>query len=316
MAGVVRWLRGLTSLPYFRWIVSTILIALLLTLLDVSLMLQAFALAQPNWLLAACGVAVLLTAYGAVKWWLLMPRSRIGVMEFVRVNFTSSFIGVFFPGIIGIEGAKIAGVSNSSKDLAASVASVLVDRLFGLLTLASVVAIGGIVATSTVPVVVQIGCALLLAVLLIGSALCMSFRFRRLLAKLTPAMVYSKIEKLFECVDLYRERKLLLFLSLCLSFVFQLIRVIMVFLVCKSLYIEVDFAYLLIVVPIALFVQMIPISVFGVGIRESAMISLLAAVDVSTEKAFALSVLVMAVQLFSVFIGGLWLAIGKGRSNA
>jgi len=229
----------------------------------------------------------------------------------VRVNFISNFVGMFIPGIVGIEAARIAGITRSSKDLAATVASVLVDRLFGLFSLGLVVAIGGVTAREIVPPLVTLGCATLLVAILAGTFLLMSHTFRRLLERLLPEKIFSQLNKLFECLDLYRNRKHLLAGSLLLSVTFQLLRVGMVVMLCKSLGIAVALTYLLIVVPVALFVHMLPISVFGIGVRESAMITLLAVAGVSTESAFALSILLMAVQIISVLPGGIWMAMGQ-----
>jgi len=294
-----------------RWIVSLSLLTLLLFITDISLLLENIALAKLHWLTAAVFFTLFLTAFGAVKWWFLMPRSRTGPMSFVRVNFISNFVGMFIPGIVGIEAARIAGITRSSKDLAATVASVLVDRLFGLFSLGLVVAIGGVTAREIVPPLVTLGCATLLVAILAGTFLLMSHTFRRLLERLLPEKIFSQLNKLFECLDLYRNRKHLLAGSLLLSVTFQLLRVGLVVMLCKSLGIAVALTYLLIVVPVALFVQMLPISVFGIGIRESAMITLLAVAGVSTESAFALSILLMAVQIISVLPGGIWMAMGQ-----
>ena len=240
-----------------------------------------------------------------------MPRSRQGPMTFIKVNFISNFLGMFVPGIVGIEAARIAGITRSSKDMAATVASVLVDRLFGLFSLGLVVSIGGLTAHEIVPTLVTVGCATLLIVILAGTFLLMNNSFRRLLKRTTPEKLYTQLNKLFECLDLYRNRKHLLAGSLLMSLTFQFLRVFLVVLLCNSLGINVEFTYLLIVVPVALFVQMLPISVFGIGIRESAIITLLAVAGVSTESAFALSILLMAVQIASVLPGGVWMAFGQ-----
>lgn len=84
----------------------------------------------------------------------------------------------------------------------------------------------------------------------------------------------------------------------------------MVFFLAKSLAVNVDFLYLLVVVPVALFVQMLPVSIYGIGVRESAMVALLAVVGVSTETAISLSILMLAIQIAGSFPGGILFALG------
>ncbi|MBX2878539.1 MAG: flippase-like domain-containing protein [Granulosicoccus sp.] len=289
---------------------SILLIALLLAISDISLILTAIKKASLGWLVLAYLFAMGLTAYGAIKWWVLMPRNRSHPLTFVRVNFVSNFVGIFFPGIVGIEAARIAGITRSSKDLPSAFASVLVDRLFGLMTLAMVVAIGGLTASFDLPNIVKITCLLAIAGMIALVFILMSQTTRSLISRVLPAKVDGALHKLYECLDIYRDQPVILGLSLLLSLVFQLLRVVMVYLLTKSLGIDVTFQYLLIVVPIAIFVQMIPISIYGVGIRESAMVTLLSVVGVSTESAIALSLLFLAIQIAGSLPGAILFALG------
>ena len=268
------------------------------------------ASAQWPWLFAGFMMAMVLTAYGGVKWWVLMPRNRAAPQVFVRVNFISNFVGIFFPGIVGIEAARIAGIAKSSRDLPAAFSSVLVDRVFGLMTLALTVVLGGLVATSVVPPSVTAVCAFALIALILGGVGLMSHRCRALLGGLLPQRVNQALARFYECMDLYRDRKGTLVLSLGLSMLFQMLRVVMVFFLAQSLGIGVGFTYLIVVVPVALFVQMLPVSIYGIGIRESAMVAMLAIAGVSTEAAISLSILMLAVQIAGSFPG--WGAVCYG----
>lgn len=308
--GVVSALKRVLYSRWTRWLVSFGLLSALLAISDLGLIGKTIAKAQWAWLLAGFLMAMLLTAYGGIKWWVLMPRSRAAPLVFVRVNFVSNFVGIFFPGIIGIEAARIAGITRSSRDFPAAFSSVIVDRIFGLMTLAITVVLGGLVATTVVPEAVTLVCTLALVALLGGIVLVMSQRCRSLLSKVLPWRVNSALSKFYECLDLYKERKGTLVLSLFLSLVFQGLRVVMVYCLARSLFIDVSFAYLIVVVPVALFVQMLPVSIYGIGIRESAMVAMLGVAGVSTESAISLSILMLAVQIGGSFPGGLLFAMG------
>ncbi len=304
-------IKSILTSTWLRWLVSLILFGVLLAITDVSLIGATIKAASLPWLLAGLLAAMSLTAYGAVKWWVLMPRSRAAIPVFIRVNFISNFVGIFVPGIVGIEAARIAGITRSSKDFPAALASVLVDRMFGLTTLAITVMLGGILATAVVPPFVTIACLVSLVLLLGGGFLMMSYRFRAWSGSILPAKIEAALGKLYECLDLYRSRKPTLALSLVLSLIFQMGRVVMTYLLAISLSIDVSFSYLIVVVPVALFVQMIPISVYGIGIRESAMVALLAVAGVSAEAAISLSILMLGVQIAGSLPGGVLFALGN-----
>lgn len=303
-------LKSILTSPWTGWCVSIVLFGILLAITDVALIVETIRKAQWPWLLAGLLAVLALTVFSALKWWLLMPRSRASPHVFVRVNFVSLFVGIFLPGIVGIEAARIAGITSSSKDFPAAFASVLVDRLFGLMTLAITVVTGGIMATTVVPVKITVACLICLALLLLGCGVLMSYRSRLLLQKVLPVRVNAALHRLFECLDLYRSRKQVLLLSLVLSMLFQMGRVVMVYFLALSLSMDVSFFYLIVVVPVALFVQMLPISVYGIGIRESAMVAMLALAGVAPETAISLSVLMLAVQIVGSFPGGILLAMG------
>ena len=306
--------RVLTS-TVTRWLVSLVLLGTLLAISDLELIGNTMARARWPWLTAGFFMAVMLTAYGGVKWLVLMPRNRAAPWVFVRVNFISNFVGIFFPGIVGIEAARIAGITRSSRDLPAALSSVLVDRMFGLISLALTVVFGGLVATTIVPAIVTMACMLALVVLLGAVVVVMSHNCRAVLGKVLPKRINIALVKFYECLDLYRERKLTLLLSLMLSLGFQMLRVVMVYFLAISLAINIGFAYLIVVVPVALFVQMLPVSIYGIGIRESAMVAMLALAGVSTESAISLSILMLAVQIAGSFPGGLLFGLGH-RLNA
>lgn len=303
-------LRSIATSPWTRWIVSIGLFGALLAITDLSLIASTISETRWPWLLAGLFAFVGLTVFGSLKWWVLMPRSRAKPSVFIRVGFVSMFVGIFFPGIVGIEAARIAGITRSSKDFPAAFASVLVDRLFGLITLAITVVTGGIVATTVVPANVTMVCVLSLVLLLLGCVVMMSHRCRAILAALLPDKVNSALHRLYECLDLYRSRKQTLLLSLVLSMLFQLGRVIMVYFLSLSLSLDITFSYLIVVVPVALFVQMLPVSVYGIGIRESAMVAMLAVAGVPAESAISLSILMLAVQVGGSFPGGILFALG------
>ena len=306
----IKQVKAILTSTWVRWLISLVLLGILLYISDLALIGRTVATAHVPWLLAGFFVAMILTAYGGVKWWVLMPRNRAAPWVFVRVNFISNFVGIFFPGIIGIEAARIAGITQSSQDLPAAVSSVLVDRLFGLMTLAMTVVLGGVVATTIAPPAVTVACLLALLSMLCGVFMIMSHRSRALLGRFLPRRINDALAKFYECLDLYRDRKSTLVLSLVLSLLFQMLRVVMVYCLARSLSLDIGFSYLIVVVPVALFVQMLPVSIYGIGVRESAMVAMLAIAGISTESAIALSILMLAIQIAGSFPGGVLFALG------
>jgi hypothetical protein len=70
-----------------------------------------------------------------------------------------------------------------------------------------------------------------------------------------------------------------------------------------------------VVVPLVSLLTMLPISVFGVGVREVSLVTLLAPLAVAPEAALALGVLWFALSVAASLIGGVvYLAVGDQES--
>jgi uncharacterized membrane protein YbhN (UPF0104 family) len=93
-----------------------------------------------------------------------------------------------------------------------------------------------------------------------------------------------------------------------LSASMHLLHILMYYLLARSLSIEIPFSYLCIVVPIVNVASSLPISVNGIGVRESLLVLLLsesAIVSISTETAFLTGVLFTLIVTIVSGIGGL-----------
>jgi uncharacterized membrane protein YbhN (UPF0104 family) len=121
-----------------------------------------------------------------------------------------------------------------------------------------------------------------------------------------------------------------------LSLLVQLANVLVVWLVAQGLGLGISFSYLAVVVPLGTLVTLLPLSLGGVGLREVAMVVLLAPLGVAEAQAVTVSVLSYAVQITVSLLGlGVYLfgryprfalptakgqgegdASGEGRSDA
>jgi len=93
-----------------------------------------------------------------------------------------------------------------------------------------------------------------------------------------------------------------------LSLLLQLNVVLLHYLVGRAVGIELSFVDYFYVVPVALFVMLIPLSINGIGIREGMFVYMLGSVGVDKSDALVLSLLVFAVFFVYGILGGLVLA--------
>jgi hypothetical protein len=98
-----------------------------------------------------------------------------------------------------------------------------------------------------------------------------------------------------------------------LSFVLQLGRVLAAFLAARALHVDVAFISLLVIVPAALLVSILPVSIGGLGLREGTIVSLLSMLGVAPAAGLAVSVLLFAAGFVSTLPGAVFLAQMRAR---
>jgi hypothetical protein len=102
----------------------------------------------------------------------------------------------------------------------------------------------------------------------------------------------------------YRKSGHLLLGAMALSLAFQLIMVVINLLYARALGIDVAFSTLLVIIPLIYLTEVIPLSVNGIGIRDSAFVIAFAAIGRPAEEALAMSVVVISMRYAIGFLCG------------
>ncbi len=291
-----------------RIAISIFLMAMLLTIIDLNQLIEVVRFARVDCLLMMLGIMTVARVYGAYRWYVLLKcrDSRVRFLPVLRITFASNFFGMFLPGG-GIEVLRVAGLARSSSDLETSFSSVLVDRFFGLFTLALVVLIGlGIDSSESEPLV-QLWAWVCLFILTIALLGILDRRTRifvdRLLDTELLRPLRKKLEKVYACLDAFRDSPATMAWALILAFGIQFLRVAEILFGAWALNLEPPLISLLIFVPVIVFIQLLPISVGGLGARETAFVYFFGLMGVSTESAFTLSLFIYFGTLFTALPG-------------
>jgi uncharacterized membrane protein YbhN (UPF0104 family) len=128
------------------------------------------------------------------------------------------------------------------------------------------------------------------------------------------APVNERLRKLYARMDLFAGSSVLTS-SFLLAFLLQFGRVLAALLAARALHLDVAFANLLVIVPVAMLVSILPVSIGGLGLREGTMVSLLGMVGVAPAAGLALSVLLLATGFVSTLPGAVFLAQKRADSS-
>ncbi len=271
---------------------------------------------QPAWLVAALAAHAVMMAVSVWRWRLLLGAQHIRVP--LRTLSESFWVALFFnnflPSNIGGDVVRIADTSQlaGSKTLATTV--VLVDRVLGLFALLSVGAIGAASAHAVGVDIPGAGWLELAAVAALAVCVPLFVAPRLLDALLRPLRalghpwVLERVAMLQEALGRFRSQPSSLIGALAGAVAVQVVIVVFYALTARSLSIPLPVVMAGVLVPVALAVQMAPVSINGFGLREAVFSFFFVRFGLGVEAGVAVSLLGTAlVMLFSLGGGALFL---------
>ncbi|MEX2273403.1 MAG: lysylphosphatidylglycerol synthase transmembrane domain-containing protein [Vicinamibacterales bacterium] len=286
-----------------RIFVATGLTALMIWLADPRAV--GVALAGIDWRYATAAILLVFIDRGlmAVRWIALLaplaPGTRPRAGALMRIFFISTFVGSFLPGSVGGDAVRTWSLAREGITTHESLASVLMDRLLGVVALLIMAIAGLMVAPSLADdgliVAAMIGtlaaCAAGLAV--VFSERSAAIGLRRL-ERMPDGRVRRGIARLVDALQAYRRHHRVAGAVLVASVAVQVLRILQAWLLGLSVGITAGPAAYFAFVPLILLIMLLPITVNGIGTSQAAFVFFFAQAGVADAPAFALSVLFLA----------------------
>jgi glycosyltransferase 2 family protein len=286
------------------------------------LRLPAAQLETVLWLAAALAMTMVGIVLSALRWQrvLLALELPVGLLTLARHHLAGLFVGNFLPTTIGGDVVRASRLSASNGQTPATVASVILERLTGWLVLPVLSLLALLVnpnlrriaprAAETAQWVALTTLGLLVALLVVAA----SPRVGRLVAGTAGWRRFTGAVHLW--LDRARRRPGLAFEILTAGFAYQLAVMLAAFLAAKTLGLAVGWTAILAFFPIVAIIQVLPLTVGGLGTREAALVFFLAPLGVPRADAFALGLLVYLVNLGVSLLGAPAFAVGARRAGA
>ncbi len=320
--GARRWRATLLKLA-----VSVLLLAYLLTQ-RLSWREIERALAAPVWPLlgAAFAVYALSALGGALQWgWILRAAGVTApAREMLRLYCVGLFFNNFLPANVGGDAVKIIDLGRQEGRPLKVFGATLLDRLLGLcsLTLLALVAFGAAaLRLQALPPVYPLLVAMIVWLALL--ALLLSRRVSALAPRLIGALGWrssqARLQELLAEFRLYRARVRWLGAVFAFSLGVQALRVTTHLLVARGLAIPLDGGQalqLFVLVPLLGILVALPISINGIGLRESAAALLFTTAGFAAADAVAMQLTAFVVQAAFSLIGGALFLRGRKTGAA
>lgn len=313
-----------TLTPLLRITATVVMLAILLPRLDIDELLPLKRPATLAWLLAAVAVTVAAACASAVRWQRVLAAlghpTRLATL--VSHSFAGLFVGNFLPSTIGGDIVRVSRLSSSSGDSPTSFASVVLERLTGwivlpLLTLTGLLLNPGLLRLGTASRV-AVGVAMTTVLLLGGIVLAAVSRPMRV-GGLADRVGWQRFMAAVHIgIDRFRVRPVATIPVLLSGFAYQLLVVLAAFLAAQALGLPLSPSAALVFVPAVAMIQVVPITMGGLGVREGALVLFLSrsGLGASVEQAIAFGLLLYLMNLVVSLIGAPAFAAGTRPATA
>jgi glycosyltransferase 2 family protein len=275
-------------------------------------------------LLIAALLAIIDRAVMAYRWFVLLrPLEGHNLPPFrtiLRIFFVSTFVGTFLPASIGGDAVRAYSLSNHNVPIADSMASVVVDRMLGVLSVLLMALLGLALAhdlAASRAVVAALGftalACLSAAVLIFSSAA--DRLAERLLARLPWQRVRRVTASLFVSIRRYSTHHGALGNVLVSSVGVQVLRVIQAYFLGRSIGMQQPIVTYFAFIPLILLIMFLPVTANGIGTGQAAFLWLFSRVGTPRDEAFALSILFIALSIVGNLPGAAYYLRGAPREQ-
>ena len=294
--------------------ISVILLVLLFKFNKIDIHDLANDISSTDKLFLGAGFATFFLVYflGFLRWRMLLQATGIHIpLKRLISSFSGGvFFSIFLPSTIGGDVVRTADLAEHTQKTKEVIATVFLDRLSGYIGLVIVILpailfgkdlIHDKVVFSSVSVII-----ILLAVILL--VLFNNFIYSKMTMFLSApgaGKIKEAIKGMHQEIYIFRSRKKVIIYNLFLSAIIQIISPLSVYFIALSLKINIDLVLFFIFLPIIGAITLIPISLGGLGLRESLFVVYFAKVGVIKQLSVAMSLLSFSFILIYGAIGGL-----------
>ena len=310
---------------WLRIVISTALMIFLLKKLSISDLVDLVLTIDTRIFAVAILCFFLSNLLGSYQWHQLLGASgvRLRFGQTFRFYFIGLFFNNFLPANIGGDAVKVYDVTKAGSSVYQVIAVTLLDRLLGIFSLC-LLALGATFYLMRTDAVGPSGMYILIFIACMTPALGFYFfkplgkLLRRLVTFIRPLSIDERISSILDYLGEFKGRKVLVARLLGLSLLIQALRVLTHVLIGLALGIAIDFNVLcqfFIYVPLLGLAIILPISIAGLGVRESLGILLFANAGIMETDAFAMEFLTYPVSILVSLVGLLFFVSRKSPAR-
>lgn len=277
-----------------RAVISCAVIALLIYNIDIAYVFRQIVNSRVEFFALLFAIDIIAYTARAWRWHMVLGIWDISFPITTLFFYTQGgrLFDYLLPSSIGGDVYRVYLSARASQSRAGSLLGIVLDRLTGMSAGFVFAGIGLALLTVrhiTVPhAEVVIAC---IAGWFIAMALLFSKRLETLMDSLqTDNALLRKLQRFFQTMALARSHPRRVLAAFCISFLIKSQEIFAAYFVSKALGFDVPFLYCMAFVPVIGFIIVVPVSISGLGIRESLYIFFFTTIGLTSSQAFTLSI--------------------------
>ncbi len=253
---------------------------------------------------------------GTLQWWLLLRIQGIGITPKAALYyyFVGLFFNTFLPTNIGGDVYKAYDLSKRVKRKEGVIAATIMDRLMGFVALVALALLATLLTIGRIQQLKLLGLTLTSLLILLSIFFVFFNRWvarmgDRFLFRFLPSGLKGTLKEIYDSIYSFKGNSRFFLKFLGLSLIIQSIRILINYLIALSIGIRVDLLYFFLIIPLIALAIALPISIAGIGVRESSGMILFQRVGVLPSQAASMQILTYLVTLLVGLAGGALFAL-------
>jgi uncharacterized protein (TIRG00374 family) len=267
---------------------------------------------DPRYLLAAWLLYLFSMVLRAYRWQVLLRIQKLtaSLSRLTSLYFIGTFFNSVLPTGFGGDVVRVLELTKDSHQGTEAMGTVVVDRLCGFVVLFVMACLALPFSYRVIPALVTATILVITIVTLLGVWMALSDRVWGWLCKLPllgRLLDRPRVQHFRASIAAYRTPAIAN--ALLASLVFNVLLMVINYLVALGLGVRISLWYFFIFIPIISFLLTLPISFSGLGLREGGYILLFGQAGVPSSLALAMSLCIYAMAVVTGLIGGLLYAL-------
>ena len=284
-------------------------------------MTTALSEIHPIYLLIALAILIPRTLIVTKKWEYIIKKQNIDVpYSFVlKTYFIATFYGAITPGWLGTYIRIPYLMKKGEIPLGKATSNLVIDTLVDVISLLIIALIGTILVSSKfpnlAPIVALLFIALISVVIYFSNKKRSEKYFKIILKLLIPSKYKKDVNKHFDTFYENIPNYKLFIIPIFACVICWILSYTQVYVMAQGLGINLEYFYFILVYPIVFLVELIPVSVSGLGTRELALTTLFSGFAIADDKIIILSLTGYFVTVLVPAIIGAILALKDTRKT-